>query len=189
MSTDWNLAQCGRSCVPLPWYWGLALELPWAALMLLILSHWYVMAISSTFDTPLCQVPCRAFSYQAAVLSGSFFSYQFFSFDFFCDVMVHVASSTSRRGSYQVWSGPVLHPYNPQSGVFIRYCHRLLLNHWCLMIGFKFIYPHRIIIVAGILLTDPFSKHFCFFSFLSECGCSTLWLPLLNKVYTLEAYV
>ena len=26
----WNLAQCGRTCMPLPWCWGPAFELPWS---------------------------------------------------------------------------------------------------------------------------------------------------------------
>ena len=38
---------------------------------------------------------------------------------------VMLASSGSRRESYQVWSDPVLHAYNPGSEVFFRHCHRL----------------------------------------------------------------
>ena len=32
-----------------------------------------------------------------------------------------------------------------------------------LMVSFQFSYPLRLIIVAGILLPDPFPKHFFFF--------------------------
>ena len=31
------------------------------------------------------------------------------------------------------------------------------------MVSFQFSYPLRLIIVAGILLPDPFPEHFCFF--------------------------
>ena len=68
-----------------------------------------------------------------------------------CEVML--ASSASKP----------LHSYNTESEVFFRYCHGLLLNHWCQMHSFQFSYPHCLIVVTGILLSDLFSKHSCFF--------------------------
>ena len=45
-----------HSVVDLVWHWP-AVEV--FALMLLLLSHWYVGAMSANSDTPLCQAPCR----------------------------------------------------------------------------------------------------------------------------------
>ena len=74
----WDLAQCGRSCMPLVWCWGTALGLPWSEpwCSLWCCFYWTIdmrtQAMSANSVRPLCQVPCRGVSYQVAASSESF---------------------------------------------------------------------------------------------------------------------
>ena len=51
---------------------------------------------------------------------------------------------------------------------FFRYCHGLLLNHWCLMVSCKYSYPHRLIIFFSQIPFQNISV-----SALGGSGCST----------------